>query len=320
MLIYVDDIIVSGNSETAITNLIATLSQRFSLKDLGDLSYFLGIEVLRTLQGFHLSQRKYIGDLLYRTNMTNAKPVPTPMCVSESLSARDGEELADPSEYRNVVGSLQYLLLTRPDIAFAVNKLSQFMHKPSTTHWLAAKRVLRYLAGTYTSGIFLSRHINLSLHAYSDADWAGNKDDYTSTGAYVVFLGQHPISWSAKKQTGVARSSTEAEYRVVSAAASEVRWLYSLLQEVGIKLDTIPTIYCDNIGATYLSANPVFHSRMKHFALDYHFIQEQVQNRTLRVSHVSSKDQLADGLTKPLTRNRFGMLFTKIGITTRAPS
>lgn len=320
VLVYVDDIIITGNSKSAIADLITHLSRRFSLKDLGDLSYFLGIEVLRTQQRFHLSQRKYIGDLLYRTNMTNVKPVPTPICVSTSLSVRDGEELDDPSEYRNAVGSLQYLLLTHPDIAFAVNKLSQFMHKPSTIHWLAAKRVLRYLAGTYTSGIFLSRHNNLSLHAYSDADWVGNKDDYTSTWAYVVFLGQHPISWSTKKQTGVARSSTEAEYRAVSAAASEVRWLYSLLCEVGVKLDNIPTMYCDNIGATYLSTNPVFLSRMKHLALDYHFIREQVQNHTLRVSHVSSKDQLADGLTKPLTRNRFGMLFTKIGITNRAPS
>lgn len=320
ILIYVDDIIITGNSDDNIQRLMDNLSRRFSLKDLGELSYFLGIEVLRTQQGIHLSQRKYIGDLLYRENMTNAKPVPTPMSASTSLSVRDGEPLDNPAAYRTLVGSLQYLLLTRPDIAFAVNKLSQFMHKPTTTHWTAAKRVLRYLAGTYTAGIFLSRHSNMSLHAYSDADWAGDKDDYTSTGAYVVFLGQHPISWSAKKQTGVARSSTEAEYRAVSATASEVKWLFSLLREVGVKIDSVPTIYCDNIGATYLSANPVFHSRMKHLALDYHFIREQVQNGTLRVTHVSTKDQLADGLTKPLPRTRFGMLFTKIGITQRAPS
>ena len=185
---------------------------------------------------------------------------------------------------------------------------------------MAAKRVLRYLAGTYISGIFLSRHSSLSLHAYSDADWGGNKDDYTSTGAYVVFFGQHPISWSAKKQTGIARSSTEAEYRAISAVSAEVRWLYSLLRELHIPLVSTPTIYCDNVGATYLSANPVFHSRMKHLALDFHFIREKVQNGTLRVSHVSSKDQLADGLTKPLPRNRFQLLFSKIRLTNRAPS
>lgn len=113
--------------------------------------------------------------------MTNAKPVPTPMCASTSLPIHDGYTLDNPAEYQTLVGGLQYLLLTRPDIAFAVNKLSQFMRKPTTTHWLAAKRVLRYLSGTYTSGIFLSQYSNLSLHAYSDAVWAGNKDDYTST-------------------------------------------------------------------------------------------------------------------------------------------
>ncbi|KFK22153.1 hypothetical protein AALP_AAs43348U000100, partial [Arabis alpina] len=153
--------------------------------------------------------------------MSNVKPVPTPMSASTSLSIRDGTPLADGAEYRTVVGCLQYLLLTRPDLAFAVNKLSQFMHQPSTTHWLAAKRVLCYLAGTYTSGIFLSRNNPLSLHAFSDADWTGNRDDYTSTGSYVVFLGKHPISWSSKKQTGVARSSTEVEYRAVANAAAE---------------------------------------------------------------------------------------------------
>ncbi|XP_013624876.1 PREDICTED: uncharacterized mitochondrial protein AtMg00810-like [Brassica oleracea var. oleracea] len=251
ILIYVDDIVVTGNSLSRICDIISTLSRRFSLKDLDDLGYFLGIEVMRTSQGIHLSQRKYIADLLHRTNMTHAKPVPTPMCASTSLSIRDGTILDNPSEYRNVVGSLQYLLLTRPDIALAANKLSQFMHKPSDIHWMAAKRVLRYLAGTYISGIFLSRHSSLSLHAYSDADWGGNKDDYTSTGAYVVFFGQHPISWSAKKQTGIARSSTEAEYRAISAASAEVRWLYSLLRELHIPLISTPTIYCDNVGATY---------------------------------------------------------------------
>lgn len=251
--------------------------------------------------------------------MTNAKPVPTPMCVSTSLPVCDGEELYDPSEYRNVVGSLQYLLLTCSDIAFAVNKLSQFMHKPSTICWLEAKRVLRYLAGTYMSGIFLSRHINFLFMPIVMRIGLEIKMTTTLQGLMLCFL-DNILFHGRPKSRHESLSSTEAEHWAVSAAASEVFWLYSLLYEVGVKLDNIHTIYYDNIGATYLSANPVFHSRMKHLALDYHFIRKQVQNRTLRVSHVSSKDQLADGLTKPLTRNRFGMLFTRIGITTRAPS
>lgn len=160
----------------------------------------------------------------------------------------------------------------------------------------------------------------MSLHAYSDADWGGNTDDYISTNAYVIYVGRNPISWSSKKQRGVARSYTEAEYRVVANTASEVLWLCSLLTELGITVTAPPVIYCDNVGATYLSANPVFHSRMKHIALDYHFIRQQVQAGILRVSHVSTHDQLADALTKPLPRTHFQGACSKIGVTRVPPS
>ena len=159
----------------------------------------------------------------------------------------------------------------------------------------------------------------MSLHAYSDADWAGDSDDYVSTNGYIVYLGKHPISWSSKKQKSIARSSTEAEYKSVANTSSELTWICSLLHELGIKLPTAPVIYCDNVGATYLCANPVFHSRMKHVALDYHFIRNQVQSGALRVVHVSTKDQLADTLTKPLPRATFTDFSTKIGVS-RAPS
>ena len=188
------------------------------------------------------------------------------------------------------------------------------MHRPTTEHWFLAKRLLRYLKGTIGHGLLLRRDSPITLHAFSDADWAGNLDDRTSTSAYVLFLGSNAISWSSRKQKSVARSSTEAEYRAVALAASEVLWLSSLLRELLISSPSPPTIFCDNIGATYLCSNPVFHSRMKHIEIDFLFVRDRVQRGQLRVSHVASADQLADSLTKPLSRTRFALLRSKIGV------
>ena len=200
LLIYVDDILITSNTKSGIARVLVLLAQRFSVKDAEDLNYFLGIEAHRTQQGLHLSQRKYILDLLHKYDMTNAKPVTTPMASSPKLHLHDGVRLSDPTKYRRLIGNLQYLQFTRLDIAYAVNKLSQFMHMPTEYHWQAAKRILRYLAGTPTHGIFYSATNKLTLHAYSDADWAGDSDDYISTNAYIVYLGKHTISWTSKKQ------------------------------------------------------------------------------------------------------------------------
>ncbi|XP_019090996.1 PREDICTED: uncharacterized protein LOC109128647 [Camelina sativa] len=312
VLVYVDDIIITG-VPSLVRSFHASIAARFSLKDLGPLSYFLGIEATRTSQGLHLMQRKYITDLLAKTHMLDAKPVTTLM-TQKPLTLYTGTPLATATEYRMVVGSLQYLAFTRPDIAFAVNRLSQFMHKPTSDHWQAAKRILRYLAGTRSLGIFLRRDAPLTIHAFSDADWGCDKGTYVSTNAYIIYFGGSPVSWSSKKQRSVSRSSTEAEYRAVANTASELRWICHLLTELGITLPMVPVIYCDNIGATYLCANPVFHSKMKHVALDYHFVREHIQSGMLRVTHVSTIDQLADALTKPLAGPRFHEINNKIGV------
>lgn len=194
ILIYVDDIIVKGTTMSALTRVTNLLLAKFSLKDLGELSYFLGMEANRTSAGLHLTQTKYITDLLRKTKMAKVKPVVTPMSSSQSLTLSSSEILKDPSKYRATDGSLQYLGLTRPDIAFAINCLSRYMHQPTMLYWEAVKRVLRYLIGTSAKGIFFSASSPLTLHAYSDADWTGNQDDYSSTGAYIVYLGKQPVS------------------------------------------------------------------------------------------------------------------------------
>lgn len=319
-LVYVDDLILTGNTPEFLHKVASTLADTFSLKDLGSLSYFLGVEVLRSQSTCTLSQRKYVTDILAKFNMLDCKPVQTPLSTSVSLTLEDGTPPADASLYRTAMGSLQYLLFTRLDIAFAVNKLSQFMHAPSETHWGAVKRLLRYLNGTRQVGITYRQSSPLTLHCFTDADWGGNLDDRISTGAYITFLGSNPVSWCSRKQRSVSRSSTESEYRAIAVAASEVQWIRSLLSELHFPCSMPSVIYSDNIGATYLCANPVFHSRMKHLAIDYHFVRELVQSAQVRVAHVASADQLADALTKALSRPHLRRLMSKIGVTDGSPS
>ncbi|WMV40740.1 hypothetical protein MTR67_034125 [Solanum verrucosum] len=269
LIVYVDDPIVIGNSDYVISLFITKLGTQFLIKDLGNLTYFLGVQVIRTSNGLLLSERKYIEDIVDRAFIAGAKSSLTPLATTNSLMLDDSAHLHDPKEYQ---------------------------------------RVIRYLIGTINHELFLDKNSPLDLHVFSDADWAGNKDDRTSTSAHVIFLGKNPISWSAKKQHYVARSSIEAGYRSVATTAAELCWLRNLFRELSLSFLRPPAIYCDNLGSTYLAANPVFHSKMKHLEVDYHFVQSLVRQGFLRVVHVSSKDQLADALTKPLARPDFQRL------------
>ncbi|KAF5446008.1 hypothetical protein F2P56_031673, partial [Juglans regia] len=219
VLIYVDDIVVTASDSSIITDFISSLSATFPVKDLGSLHFFLGIHVCRTAKGLFLSQSRYISDLLQKTNMHESKTVSTSMSTSAKISALDGSSFEDPQLYRSVVGSLQYLSFTRPDISFAVNKVCQYMHSPRQSHWQAVKRILCYLKLTISLGLFFSSVSSLKLTAFSDADWAGFPDDRKSTGGFCVYFGSHLVSWGSKKQPTIARSSTEAEYKSVANTA-----------------------------------------------------------------------------------------------------
>jgi histone deacetylase 1/2 len=317
MLVYVDDIVIAGSSCSVVDHLLRNLSSSFPIKDLGTLRYFLGLEAAYTSGGMTLSQHKYAEDLLHRAHMEKCKEVSTPMSVTDKLSSTLGTPLNgdDAFRYRSIVGGLQYLTLTRPDISFAVNKVCQFLSNPTDQHWEAVKRILRYIRGTTTTGLSIRRSPSTLLSVFTDADWAGSPDDRRSTGGFAVFFGPTLVSWSSRKQPTVSRSSTEAEYKALANGAAEVTWIQSLLKEIHVPQPRAPILWCDNLGATYLTANPVFHARTKHIEVDFHFVREKVALGTLDVRFVSSRDQVADGFTKPVTRHMLERLSHNLNLT-----
>jgi histone deacetylase 1/2 len=316
MLVYVDDIIIAGSTSTVVDRLVQSLSESFPIKDMGKLDYFLGLEAAYTSGGMTLTQRKYALDLLHRVNMENCNPTSTPLSASEHLARDTGTPLGadDSFRYRSVVGGLQYLTHTRPDISFAVNKVCQFLSQPTDVHWEAVKRILRYIKGTLQTGLQIRKSPSTGISIFTDADWAGCMDDRRSTGGYAVFVGPNLISWSSKKQPTVSRSSTEAEYKALANGAAEAIWIESLLKELGVLQQRTPIIWCDNLGATYLTANPVFHARTKHIEIDFHFVRERVAAGELDVRFISSNDQLADVFTKPATRQMLDRFKTNLNL------
>ncbi|XP_058784278.1 uncharacterized mitochondrial protein AtMg00810-like [Vicia villosa] len=319
ILVYVDDIIITGSSSSLLQDIITKLNVAFSLKHLGDLDYFLGIQVTKVApQALLLTQSKYVKDLLHRTNMLDCTPVTTPMQSTCKLTKVGSPPLSDPYMYRSVVGALQYATLTRPDIAYAVNKVCQFMALPLEAHWVAVKRILRYLKGTISHGLHLSAlplSTAPSIKLFCDADWASDPDDRRSTSGAAIYFGPNLVSWWSKKQHVVARSSTESEFRSMAHAAADVLWIQTLLKELFINCQT-PQILCDNQSAVLLAHNPVMHTKTKHMEIDLFFVREKVLTKQLQVLHIPGTDQWADVLTKPLASTAFLSLRHKLRVVT----
>jgi hypothetical protein len=302
ILVYVDDIIVTSPKSQTILVLLKKLGDEFSLKDLGDLHYCLGIAVNKVKDGIVLSQDNYATDLLKRVGMSMCKQVNTPPSTSEKLSTYIGTPLGpeDATRYRSIDGALQYLMLTRLDLTFVVNKVYQYLHAPIDAYWAAVKRILRYLQGSVNLGLKIVKNNSLLVSAFNDADWTCCIDDMRSTGGYAIFLGNNLVSWSARKQPTGSRSSTEAKYKAIANVTTKVMWIQTLLYEIAISSLKQARMWCDNLGATYLASNPVFHRRVKHIEIDYHFVHEIVARGLLQVDFVPTGDQVANGFTKAL--------------------
>lgn len=314
--VYVDDLILTGANTSTIKQFKEEMKQKFEMSDLGLLSYYLGIEVKQGEKSISICQSGYARNILEKMGMGDCNPCQIPMEPRTKMSKDGGgEPPVDKTLYRSVIGSLRYLVHTRPDIAYAVGVMSRYMEAPTTEHMTGVKQILRYVKGTMNLGcVYMKEQSKEELIGYSDSDLAGDVDDRKSTTGVMYFLGRSPITWVSQKQRVVALSSCEAEYIAGTAGACQGVWLGRVLNNLRGDNQIKALLMIDNKSAIALAKNPVFHDRSKHIDTRYHFIRECVMNGDIKVEHVSTEIQLADLLTKPLGRQRFVELREMIGM------
>ena len=314
VLVYVDDLVIAGNDLVMLEKFKVYLSKCFKMKDLGEMKYFLGIEIARGPQGMFLSQRKYALDIVAEAGLLGFKPVTTPMEQNHKLLSDKGPLYKDPARFRRYVGRLVYLAITHPELCYSIHVLSQVMHQPREVHWDAVVRILKYLKGCPGQGVMLKAVSDLRVRTFCDSDWASCPNTRRSLSAFIVLLGDSPISWKTMKQDTVSHSSAEAEYRSIAAALREMKWLKRLLADMGIKHNMPMELFCDSKAALYIAANPVFHERTKHIEADCHSVWYAVQDRLIVTRYVRTMEQLADIITKALGSAAFHYLQSKLGV------
>lgn len=302
LAIFIDDGMVAATHSEHISNLIEHLTREFEIK-VSDCKYFVGLEIDRREDGsIHVCQQAYARKVLNKFRMMDSHSVSTP---AEGFVSQDPTDQISNYPFREAVGSLMYLAIgTRPDIAFAVGRVSRRLNHPTESDVNDVKRILRYLRGTMDIGILYESNRNLVLNCYSDSDYAGDRATRRSTTGFVLILGSGAISWSSQLQKCVALSTTEAEYVSSSQAVKELVWLNSLLDELYIEYES-KTLFVDNLSAIRLIKNPEYHKRTKHIDVMYHFIREKFNEGFFDLSYICTGDQVADILTKPLTRDKF---------------
>ncbi|XP_019253924.1 PREDICTED: uncharacterized protein LOC109232620 [Nicotiana attenuata] len=314
LAVYVDDILLAGDDLSELDSLKQFLDSQFKIKDLGLVHYFLGLEISQHPQGYLMNQQKYTTDLLQKFNCHHFFPICTPLDSSLTLTVDMGAPVSDPSVYRRLIGKLNFLQHTRPDISFSVQHLSQFLQKPQVPHMMAAIHVLRYLLNDPAQGILLSSFDDFSLVGFSDSDWGSCAISRTSVSGFYISLGGSPVSWKSKKQPTISLSSTEAEYRALRKLATEVSWLVRLLGDLGLVISYPVPVYCDSQAALHIAKNPVFHERTKHIEIDCHYVRECITAGLLTLHFVSSSGQLADIMTKALPSQLHYGILGKLGV------
>lgn len=308
LIVWVDDIIIAANSNLVLEVIKGSLCRKFKMKDLGELSWFLGIQFVCKPGQIEMNQSMYLEKVLTKFNMMDCKPKTIPCDIGLDKAKDVSPKLVDGRPYREIVGSLIYAMsATRPDLCYVVTKLSQEMSKPTTTHLNLARHVLRYLKGTIHYNLrFTKSKGGLSIKGCCDADWGGSNDRRSLTGyGFQICTGGPLVSWKCKKQQTVALSTCEAEYMSLSAAVQEAKFLIQLFKDMNMYMnDTSETVilYVDNQGAIALAKNPVHHQRSKHIDIKYHYVRSEVQRGFIKLEYIQSEDNIADIFTKPVSK------------------
>lgn len=312
--LYVDDIIYTSNSDVMIEKFKASMKEEFSMIDLGKMKYFLGVEVIQDEDGIFISQKKYALDTLQKFGMDRCNSVKNPMVPGNKLTKDGAGPAVDPTAYKQLVGSLRYLTVTRPDLIYSVNMVSRYMESPTEQHMLAAKRILRYVQGTVGYGIQYKRGGEGKLVGFVDSDYAGDEDDRKSTSGYTFLFGGGAVSWASKKQPIVTLSTTEAEFVAAANGACQAVWLRNVLEEIGFDQGKGTILFCDNSSTIKLSKNPVLHGRSKHIHVRYHFLRQLVNEGVIDMEYCSTHEQLSDGMTKAVKLEVFEKLRRNLGV------
>lgn len=312
VVIYVDDGLVAGSNQEDINEFLSQMESEFEIKK-GNFEYFLGVSIMKLQDGsLFLSQKTYARKILERFNMSEANAVSTPALKFEKP---ERDEIETKVPFRECVGSLMYLMLvTRPDITYAVSYVGQYLEKPSRKNWSDVKRILRYIKGTLDCGLVFKKVDSPVLEGYADADFASDENSRLSRSGFIAQYGKCSVSWFSRKQTSVVLSTTESEYVASSEGARELMWLQKLLSEI-TEVHCIPKLFVDNNGAVKLSkSSQVFHKRSKHIDVRHHYVRDMVENNKILLEHISGEKQLADVMTKPLPRPRFAKLIEGFNI------
>ena len=305
IVVWVDDIVLATNSEHLLNTTKNLLKQRFKMTDLGQLSWFLGIEFNVTSGGISMCQSRYIDGILKRFGMSNCNPRSTPCELKlEKFDSSVNNTAEEVRTYRQIVGSLIYAMTcTRPDLAFVVTRLSQSLEKPSEADWITVKHVMKYLKGSINQKLMYNKADGIEISGFSDSDWASSHDRRSTTGYCFIMNSQSAVvSWKSKKQQTVALSSCEAEYMAITAATQESMFLSMLAKEFGHSTTKPINIRGDNEGSLSLVRNPVINQRSKHIDIKFHFIREKYTSGFISIAHVPSGENVADIMTKPSTR------------------